>query len=133
MKKNLPKIIVATILIFSGLTVKAQSSSEKKNIVEERGFNIVIDAKDFTDKFVKLGIQVTGVKAIKLDKNESDLNYVRVIVEQNIKPDINYIENFCVKSNIMYVYINNEKVSSNLYAEKMGKHLESTNGRNKEK
>lgn len=133
MKKNPTKIIVATILLFSSFTIKAQSPSEKKNIVEERGFNVVIDVKDFTDEFVKLGAQVAGVKAIKLDKNEFNLSHVRVIVEQNIKPDINYIERFCVKSNIKYLYINNEKVSSDLYAEKMGKYLESTNGRNKEK
>lgn len=133
MKKRPHKLIISLALLFSVFTIQAQNSVDKKNQVEEHGFNLIIDAKDFTNEFVNSGQQVAGIKSIKLDKNEFNLAHVLVVVEQKIKPDLNFIEAFCLKSGIEYVFINNEKISSSLYSEKMEMYLQTIIGRKKEK
>lgn len=133
MKKRPHKLLISLLLLFSAFTIKAQNSAEKKDQIEEHGFNLIIDANEFTNEFVNSGKQVTGIKSIKLDKNEINLAYVIVTVEHKIKPNLNFIEAFCLKAGVENVYVNNEKVSANLYAEKMDKYLQSIIGRKIEK
>lgn len=133
MKRSSHYLVISLLLLFSGFSIKAQNSVEKKNQIEEHGFNLIIDAKDFTNEFVNSGKQVAGIKSITLEKNEFNLAHVMVTVEQKIKPHLNYIEAFCLKSGIENVYVNSEKVSANLYAEKMEKYLQSIVGRKAEK
>lgn len=124
-------IVIFFILVSFGKAVFSQAQTDKK-AEEKRFFNLKFKVNSNESNFVAIAKKIEGIESIEIINYSNEEGYIKVFTIGDVRATPDFIQDFCMKSGLKDVLIDEKYVPMKLVSEALKNEFAKKDGRSQE-